>query len=286
MIGPSNPGDSLTSRISTAEARDGFLVYCNYLCLAPSTIRVYLWATARLVKECSSLPVSSLDLLPVLGHPADAAETRRDIRRILGRFFGWVEKTYGFPNPVPATDSIRRRKQLPRVLDEEQIHRLLGVAESQRDRMLVTLPLDNGLRVGEICNLTWADVGDGQLAVEGKVGRRQVPLSIEVKRSMLGLGDGHYIWLGRKGPLTVEGMKQVYFRLFERAGIKGKKTGAHTLRHTFATWYLRHGGNIRLLQDILGHESIETTTIYIHLAGIDVSLDHAKHSPAKWMLSA
>jgi len=286
MMEASNPSDSLNPRISTAEARAAFLVYCNYLCLSPATIRVYGWATARLVKQCLSLPVSSSELLPVLGDPKDAVETRRDLRRILNRFFGWVEKTYGFPNPVLGTEPIRWRKQLPWVLTEEQIQRLFDVADSRRDRALLAVPLDNGLRVGEIANLTWPDIGDRQLAVEGKVGRRQVPLSIEVRRSLIGLGDGHHIWLGRKGPFTVEGLKQLYWWLFWEAGIRGKKVGPNVLRHTFATLYLRHGGNILMLQDIMGHENIKTTTIYLHLAGVDVSRDHATHSPAVWLLSA
>ena len=78
-------------------------------------------------------------------------------------------------------------------------------------------------------------------------------------------------------------MKRVYNRLFRRAGITGSKLGPHTLRHTFGTSYIRSGGGVRQLQYILGHERIETTMIYVHLAGQDVQADHAKHSPARVM---
>ena len=55
--------------------------------------------------------------------------------------------------------------------------------------------------------------------------------------------------------------------------------GPHTLRHSMATMYVRGGGNIYALQQILGHTSITTTSIYIHLAQGDVAADHAAHSP-------
>ena len=104
-----------------------------------------------------------------------------------------------------------------------------------------------------------------------------------MKFKLLQLGEGEHIWIGQRGPLTTYGIKQVYRRLFLRAGIGGPKLGAHTLRHTFATMYLRTGGGTRQLQDILGHNKIETTMIYVHLAGNDVAEDHALHSPALTM---
>ena len=79
-----------------------------------------------------------------------------------------------------------------------------------------------------------------------------------------GLGDGDHVWTGLKGPLTFHGVKLAYRRLFDRAGIQGPKKGAHTLRHTFATMWLRYGGGLRQLQTIMGHKHIETTMIYVH----------------------
>ena len=51
------------------------------------------------------------------------------------------------------------------------------------------------------------------------------------------------------------------------------------LRHTFATWHIRRGGKVAVLKEILGHDKIETTMLYVTLAGVDVSADHAKYSP-------
>ena len=108
-----------------------------------------------------------------------------------------------------------------------------------------------------------------------------MPVSGEVERMLGGIGDAQNIWVGARGPLTLDGVKRAYRRVFGQGGITGRKLGAHTLRHTFATFYLRSGGGVRQLQGILGHESITTTMIYVHLAGSDIRLDHALHSPAR-----
>ena len=128
--------------------------------------------------------------------------------------------------------------------------------------------------------LRWPDIGEGYLVVplEGKTGSRRVPVSANVQELMDGLGDETHIWVGTKGPLTKHGMRQVFRTLFKRAGIYNRKNGPHTLRHAFATNYLRSSGQLVPLQKILGHRSIRTTMLYVHLAGADVDADHAVHS--------
>ena len=88
-------------------------------------------------------------------------------------------------------------------------------------------------------------------------------------------------WTGLKGSLTFHGVKLAYRRLFDRAGIRVPKKGAHTLRHTFATMWLRYGGGLRQLQAIMGHKHVETTMIYVHLAGRDVLVEHTRYSPVR-----
>lgn len=137
------------------------------------------------------------------------------------------------------------------------------------------------IRLGEVVSLTQQSLGLGNLRADGKTGQRQVPLSNHINRLLRSLGDGEFVWTGKNGRLTRSGVQQAYRRLFARAGIKGRKVGPHTLRHTFGTMYCREGGNIRVLQEILGHSDLETTMIYVHLAGLDVAGDHASHSPVR-----
>lgn len=278
--------------MDTADAAEEFLDHCRYRGLADSTLTSYRWGLGRLAAACPELPVAARDVMRLLGDRtpsrksgrALAHESRRDLARILGTFFRWASREYKFPNPMSELDPLRRRRQLPRVLQEAEIRALLEACESRRDRAMVMLALDTGIRLGELAGLRWSDVGPDYIRVGrepgyGKTGERQVPITPRVKRALLGLGDGDRLWLGPKGPLTKSGVRQVFERLFFKASIARAKNGAHALRHTFGTWYIRGGGNVKMLQDILGHTSLSTTMLYVTLAGRDVAADHRLHSP-------
>jgi site-specific recombinase XerD len=84
----------------------------------------------------------------------------------------------------------------------------------------------------------------------------------------------------RTAPLTYSGVMQAYKRILRRAGISGPRSGPHTLRHTFATEFLRRGGSLPALQRILGHADVSTTQIYMHLLLSDLRREHSSASPA------
>ena len=260
-----------------------YLGECHLRGLARSTTEQYRWALTRLITHCPTPPRDGFDLLPVLGDNNLSPESRRDLLKCLRTFFGWCGRRHQLPNPCIGLEPIIRRRLLPRVLSRREVERLMAAALIERDRALLLVILDCGLRVGEVAGLMRDHIRDGWLVVDGKVGTRQVPVSDELCATLAVLGDREHIWTGKKGPLTRNGVVQAYQRMFGRAGITGPKAGPHCLRHTFATWYLRAGGGVRQLQDILGHSKIETTMIYVHLAGRDVQADHSRYSPARTM---
>ncbi|KKK73044.1 hypothetical protein LCGC14_2897850, partial [marine sediment metagenome] len=92
----------------------------------------------------------------------------------------------------------------------------------------------------------------------------------------IGLGDAHHIWTGVRGPLTLTGLKQATQHILTQIGVAG---GPHMLRHTFAREWLRNGGDLRSLQDLLGHTDIKTTVLYTALNDTDLQLKHAQFSP-------
>ena len=265
----------------TSEATATFLAVCHYQDLAKATLANYRWALARLESHCPELPRHSDQLLPVVGARELSRESKKDLRRILGRFFKWAAKKYKVHNPVPDLEPLPKgRRLLPEVLEADQVRWLMNVTRSSRDRAMIALVLDTGIRLGELAGLNQRDVGD-QLRVHGKAGTRLVPISDQIRELLQNMGDGP-LWIGKKGRLTTEGVRQVFERAFANADITGRKTkGPHILRHTFGTFYCRAGGNVRILQEILGHQDLETTMIYVHLAGRDVAVDHAQFSPIK-----
>jgi len=278
MSEPSNPGFSLPVSPNTSQAIEDYLDDCRARDLAPKTITSYSWGLRYLSAKCETLPETRRELRPVLNTPHLARESRRSLYRFLRLFFCWAEEEYGYPNPTQRSSPIKGRRVLPRVLTPLEIEDLWSVCVSRRNRALIGVFLDTGLRVGEMAGLRWRHVGPNYLNIFGKVGDGRVPVNPQVKQLMVGLGDGDCVWVGRCGPLTDVGITAIVRRLFDRAGITDRKNGPHTLRHTFATRYIINGGNVVALQQILGHTNLATTMRYVHLAGRDVQEDHAIHS--------
>ena len=191
------------------------------------------------------------------------------------------------PNPTVDLKRVRRRKTLPRVLSHGEVAAIWEACLNDRDRTMVGLVLDTGVRLGEIAGMTKSELGTFGLRVEGKTGAREVPISPQLREMLLRLGGTSHFWLASDGRrLTYWGVKSAFRRVFRRAGLEGRKLGPHTLRHTLATEYCRGGGNVRALQSIMGHERLGTTMIYVNPAGLAVAQDHAQYSPFKTLVVA
>ena len=169
---------------------------------------------------------------------------------------------------------------MPRVLSHVEIDRVWAACEDNRDRGMVAVVIDTGIRLGEIAGTCKVDLGFDHLRVAGKIGDREVPMTPDVRDMLQDLGNDDHVWVGRRGRrMSCRGIQRTYQRSLKRAGLTGLKLGPHLLRHTFAPEYCRRGGNLRVLQEIMGHEDIEMTMIYVHLADRYIAEDHAIHSP-------
>ncbi len=258
-----------------------YLDECDRRGLSPKTLEQRRWALQRLITSCPDWPTDDAELLPVLSDTDLAFESRRDLEKCLKTFFRWASKRYQVTNPALDLAPLPYQKQLRRVLTPQEVTQLIDAAHTRRDRALVLVLMDCGLRLGEVSALKRNDLRDGWLVVNGKTGARQVPVSSGVAAELDTIAIGPYFWHRDGAALSFDGVKTVYRRLFHRAGIIGPKLGAQTLRHTFATIYLRAGGGVRQLQSILGHSKLETTMIYVHLAGADVRENHALYWPVR-----
>lgn len=147
-----------------------------------------------------------------------------------------------------------------RPLDGDSADRLLNAALSHKEKLAVITLLDTGLRVNEFTGLVPADIfwQRGYIVVKGKGSKeRQVPLTERVRLLL----EAHFALSNEIG-MTDTTVNNLLKRMAERAGVQAKVT-AHVLRHTFAVQALIRGVDIRSLQLVMGHSSIEVTALYL-----------------------
>jgi integrase/recombinase XerD len=169
----------------------------------------------------------------------------------------------------------RREKKLPVVLSREEVAHLLGAVGNLKHRTILVTIYAAGLRLSEALNLRVEDVDSRRMALRvrrGKGGKdRYAPLS----ETLLGQlrdywkqcrPDG-WLFPGQEAgaPLTPSSVQKVCTEAALRAGL-AKRVSPHTLRHCFATHLLETGTDLRTIQILLGHRSLSTTSVYLHVA--------------------
>ena len=195
---------------------------------------------------------------------------------------------------MPKTD-----KRIPVVLSVEEIDAMIGAIdlsqpEGQRNRAIIEMLYGSGLRVSELVNLKLSNMylQDDYMLIEGKGSKqRLVPVSPEAKKQFgfwmqdrchltIEPGQEDFAFLNRHGhQLTRAMIFTILRRLCEKAGIR-KTISPHTLRHSFATHLLQNGADLRIIQQLLGHEDITTTEIYTHVSVQDLRNAVLRYHPA------
>jgi len=141
------------------------------------------------------------------------------------------------------------------------------------------------MRAGEVCSLLKHNIKQETVVVCGKTGWREVPISDETRELLLQIAatsPNERVFYGDKGaPLSRFGIYRIVRKHMEKAGIKGPKLGSHRIRHGFGKNFLVQGGDLRSLQEIMGHADIETTQKYAALNLTDIVKKHQKFSPLK-----
>jgi integrase/recombinase XerD len=218
----------------------------------------------------------------------------------LRRFFGLLLQQ----GTIDADPTLRIRapklpRRLPKNLTEAQVEALLAVPDvgatlGLRDRAMLETLYATGLRVSELVGLKLAQVSRdaGVVRVLGKGSKeRLVPLGdeavawldrylAEARPALAGAGGSDAMFLTtRGGPMTRQAFWALIKRCAVKAGIPAASLSPHVLRHAFATHLLNHGADLRVVQLLLGHADITTTTIYTHVARERLKKLHAQHHP-------
>ena len=233
--------------------------------------------------------LSKKDLRLYLSHELERGESKRSTQRrmsALRGFYRFLQKNdYIDVNPFVRASSPKAPLRFPEALNEAEMGLLLSSNKertdflSVRDQAILELLFASGLRAEELTGLTVdrLDILGRIVKVIGK-GKREriVPFSVscqatlgqylsEVRPHLIRGEDPGYVFLNFKGAkLTVRGLEMIVKEAGERAGIPSLHP--HVLRHSFATFLLNRGANLREIQEYLGHVSIGTTAIYSHVS--------------------
>ena len=164
----------------------------------------------------------------------------------------------------------KKDNRLPEVLTPQEVQRLISSADNQKSRLIVSFLYSAGLRVSELVNLKVQDLDFGEKTGwvrRGKGSKDRVFAISEVLARELEeyLKGREQVYLFSKNePLTTRNIQKIIKGMRERASIQ-KKVTPHTLRHSFATHLLEQGVSLPIIQELLGHKSLKTTSVYLHV---------------------
>ncbi|KAA8921895.1 site-specific tyrosine recombinase/integron integrase [Thermoplasma sp.] len=186
----------------------------------------------------------------------------------------------------------KRPSHIPVYLSEDEARRLIEASRSDvRAHAIVSVLAYTGMRVGELCNLRISDVDLQEAIINVRSGKgdkdRIVIMSEECVKALASYmdvrlsieSDNDYLFVSsRHVKFDTSTIERMIRDLGRKAGIQ-KNVTPHVLRHTFATSVLRNGGDIRFIQQILGHASVATTQIYTHLNDSALREMYTQHRP-------
>lgn len=286
--------------------------YKTYLRLekgfSPNTVESYLLDLAKLEQYCKERQLDivrlSYDDLQDFIHQTFDSETKASTQ---SRILSGIHSFYRFllyhnyieQDPSELLETPKKEAHLPEVLTIEEIDAMeraidLSKPEGHRNRAIIEMLYGSGLRVSELVNLKLSDMyrKEGYMVITGKGSKqRLVPISpvadewfgywledrsrLDIKQEAV-----DYAFLNHYGrQLTRAMIFTIIRRLAEDAGIH-KTISPHTLRHSFATHLLQNGADLRVIQQLLGHESISTTEIYTHIDIQDLRQAVLRYHPA------
>ena len=245
------------------------------------------------------IAVFQLITLPVEFNASSRARKVSALRSFYKYFCN--RKHYSEYNPTYELETPKTGKRLPKYLSLEESQNLLNTAFSsptesnERDYCILVLFLNCGMRLSELCGINLADIKDNRLKLLGKGNKERIVYlnesclnAIYSYLDVLNSGekvkrvDKDALFLNRSGkrigPRRVE---QIVEDCLKQAGLDGMGISPHKLRHTAATLLYQNAGvDIRVLKELLGHESLSTTEIYTHVSNRQIE-DASNKSPLK-----
>jgi tyrosine recombinase XerD len=189
---------------------------------------------------------------------------------------------FKYKNPIDYFKLPKKAKTLPKVLSEDEVEQLLNIESkdnySIRNKAMLELMYSSGLRVSELLSLKLysIDLVENVLRTEGKGSKeRMIPIGdiamhylnkyLQIRDSLLKKKVSDSLFLNSRGEnMSRQGFFKIVKKIAKEKGIK-KDISPHILRHSFASHLLKHGADLRIIQELLGHSDLSTTQIYTHI---------------------
>lgn len=244
---------SQTTQVSYSSIVTGFFSFINKPLCEVQIEDLQLWHRRLQLTDC----------------PSTVANKIRAIKSLFsyGVRIGYLKINIGSYIKCPRV----KDKLAQRILSESDCLKLLSAAQTERNRALLCLMYGCGLRVSEVCGLTWGDLqpskDGGKCTVFGKGSQTRVVLvPLSVWQLLMGLPKRiDAVFVSHTGrPLERTMVYKIVKQCAKRAGIS-EKASCHWLRHSHASHAISRGCNLRLLQQSLGHSKLETTERYLHI---------------------
>ena len=243
----------------------------------------------------------SEDIEQYIGSRKDlTARSQARVISSLRSFYDWlVQEGMITDNPCDNVDAPKIGRNIPDVLSEEEVSRLMDIVDTStwfglRDRAILEVMYGCGLRVSEAVNLKISGLflDEGFIRIIGKGNKeRLIPIGdMAIKALLIYLearilpadrASEDIVFLNRYGrPLSRISMFKIIRSLAQLAGIR-RDISPHIFRHSFATHLIEHGADLRVVQEMLGHEDISTTEIYTHVDSSRWQAEIRDHHPRK-----
>ncbi len=236
---------------------------------APNTIRAYGGSLVRFLEFKKRTSFEPGERISRFLATHDSPEPRRLAWNAIKLFYDLV-----LAKPCPyAIDRIRPRHRLPSFLDRSDILLLLSTIRNPKHRLMISMLYGSGIRISELVRMKIGDLDFPSLAVRivnAKQNKDRITvfaesLAEDLKALVHGRNGKEYVFLTmNRKPYTRRTVQAVFARAFRESGIQ-KRASCHTLRHSFATTLLSNGIDIRAIKDLLGHQSVKTTMLYLHV---------------------
>jgi integrase/recombinase XerC len=259
--------------------------------LSPRTLAAYRRDLDRAARELGRAGITAPELagehdirrvIASLHRQGLGARSLQRLLSALRSFFRWLMKEdHAAHNPAAAVKAPKAGRKLPGTLDADAVARLLDIRDDSplalRDKAIMELFYSSGLRLSELAGLRWdqLDPSSGLVTVTGKGNKtRMVPVGSyaaralaawrKVRGNFAGFEEPHVFVSQRGKPISTRTIQERVRYWARRQGLP-QKVHPHLLRHSFASHMLESSGDLRAVQELLGHADIATTQVYTHL---------------------